>query len=266
MLLPATKIRFLTMTTITTATTSKKLSSVSVVFPAYNEELNIENTILKAIEVFSKYFEEVEVIPVNDGSSDKTGEIIDRLQKEHKEVHPIHHPQNKGYGGAVKSGLFGGKNDYIFFSDSDGQFDLEEVSLLLPLIKDNDIAIGFRAHRADPWHRKLNAFCWGTLVKLLFGIKAKDIDCAFKLFKREVIDSVSLESNGAMVSTELLAQAGLMKFKLAQVGVSHYPRQAGEQTGANPWVILKAFIELFKLYGKLKHSTPAPKKAGAQNQ
>lgn len=249
-----------------TADQLTKLSSVSVVFPAYNEELNIENTVLKAIEVFSKYFEDVEVIPVNDGSSDKTGEIIDRLQKEHKEVNPIHHPQNKGYGGAVKSGLFGGKNDYIFFSDSDGQFDLEEISLLLPLIETHDIAVGYRSQRADPWHRKLNAFCWGTLVKLLFGIKARDIDCAFKLFKREVIESVTLESDGAMVSTELLAQAGILNFTLAEVAVSHYARQAGEQTGANPWVILKAFVELFKLYGKLRHSSSKPKNAGAQNQ
>lgn len=255
------------MTTSTKATDqTTKLSSVSVVFPAYNEELNIENTVLKAIEVFSKYFEEVEVIPVNDGSSDKTGEIIDRLQQEHPEVHPIHHPQNKGYGGAVKSGLFGGKNDYIFFSDSDGQFDLEEISLLLPLIADHDIAVGYRSQRADPWHRKLNAFCWGTLVKMLFGIKARDIDCAFKLFKREVIESVTLESDGAMVSTELLAQAGMHNFTLAEVAVSHYPRQAGEQTGANPWVILKAFVELFKLHGKLKNPSSKPKSAGAPNQ
>lgn len=233
-------------------TGGKKLSSVSVVFPAYNEQENIERVSLNAIEVFSKYFDAVEIVPVNDGSADKTGEILDRLAKEHPQVHPIHHPQNKGYGGAVKTGLQGAKNDYIFFSDSDGQFDLEEIQLLLPHLEKYEIVVGYRAKRADPFHRKLNAFCWGTLVRFLFGIQARDIDCAFKIFHRKVIDSIRMEANGAMINTEILAQAGIMHFKVKEVPVSHYARVAGQQTGANPLVIFKAFVELFKLYGKLK--------------
>lgn len=238
---------------LTPAESSQKLSSVSIVFPAYNEEENIERTVIEALNVFKKYFNEVEVIPVNDGSSDQTGAIIDQLHERHPEVKPIHHAKNQGYGGAVKTGLTSGSHDYIFFSDADGQFDLSEVSQLLEYIKDFDIVVGYRSQRADPIHRKLNAFCWGTLVRLLFDIRARDIDCAFKLFRRSVIDSAVLEAEGAMISTELLAQAQMMGFSLKEVPVSHYPRAAGEQTGANPLVIFKAFIELFRLHGKLKN-------------
>lgn len=236
-----------------TATTSsdQKLSSVSIVFPAYNEEENIERTVIEALSVFKKYFNEVEILPVNDGSTDNTGNIIDQLHDRHPEVKPIHHVKNQGYGGAVKTGLTSGSHDYIFFSDSDGQFDLSEITLFLDHIKNHDIVVGYRSQRADPLHRKINAFCWGTLVRLLFDIKARDIDCAFKLFRRSVIDSATLEAEGAMISTELLAQAQMMGFSLKEVPVSHYPRAAGEQTGANPLVIFKAFIELFRLHGKL---------------
>ncbi|WP_431687003.1 glycosyltransferase family 2 protein [Hahella sp. NBU794] len=231
---------------------NKKLSSVSVVFPAYNEETNIEMTVLKAIGAFKRHFETVEIIVVNDGSSDGTRDILERLRQEHEEVRPIHHVQNKGYGGAVRTGLKSGRGDFIFFSDSDGQFDLEEVDLLLRHINEYDIVVGYRAQRADPWHRKLNAYCWGTLVRYLFGIRVRDIDCAFKIFRRDFIQSIRIEAEGAMINTEILAQAGMMHCTIKQVPVSHYPRLSGSATGANPLVIFKAFVELFNLYGKLK--------------
>lgn len=231
--------------------TPKKLSSVSIIFPAYNEAENIETTVCNAIAAFSKYFDHVAVIPVNDGGKDATGRIIDSMAEKDKRVKPVHHAENKGYGTALRSGFAAAENDYIFFSDSDGQFDLEEVSKLLEYINDYDMVLGYRKNRADPMHRKLNAWAWGSLVRLLFKIKVKDIDCAFKLFRRSIFDDVKLHSGGAMVNTELLALAKKRGFTMVNVPVSHFPRKLGEQTGANPLVILRAFLELFKLYSKI---------------
>ena len=228
-----------------------KLSSVAVVFPAYNEEGNIEKTVNLALDAFSKYFDQVTIIPVNDGGRDRTGEIIDRMAAKDLRVAPVHHPVNRGYGGALRSGFEAADADYVFFSDSDGQFDMEEIVNLLPHILNHDMVVGYRHNRADPFHRKLNAWAWGCMVKLLFGIKAKDIDCAFKLFRRKVFDNVQLSSSGAMINTELLAQARKQGFSLINIPVSHYPREEGTPTGANPAVILKAFAELFKLYRRI---------------
>ncbi|MFT4939438.1 MAG: glycosyltransferase involved in cell wall biosynthesis [Paraglaciecola sp.] len=228
-----------------------KLSSVSIVFPAYNEEANIEKTVNDALKVFSKYFENVVVIPVNDGGKDRTGDILDEMSRYDNRIKPVHHKVNKGYGSALRSGFDAAENEYVFFSDSDGQFDLEEISKLLKHVDNYDMILGYREKRADPLHRKLNAWAWGTMVKVLFKIKAKDIDCAFKLFKRNIFDEIKLSSGGAMVNTELLALANKRGFSMVNVPVSHFPRELGEQTGANPLVIFRAFRELFKLYSKI---------------
>jgi glycosyltransferase involved in cell wall biosynthesis len=193
-----------------------------------------------------------EIIPVNDGSKDKTGEIIDRLAKADPNVRPVHHEKNKGYGGAVISGYNAAKGDFVFFTDGDLQFDLRELTLLIEKLDEGDLVLGYRKNRRDPLQRKLNAFMWGSLVKSLFHFKVRDVDCAFKLIKRRVIDKVKLSAEGALVSTELLARANKAGFRFVEVGVTHYPRTAGTQTGAKLSVILKAFRELFKLYGRIK--------------
>ncbi len=230
-----------------------KVSSLSVFFPCYNEEANVENMVRKAQQILPEIAEKWEIIPVNDGSKDKTGEIIDRLAKEDPNVHPVHHIKNQGYGGAVISGYNAAKYDLVFFTDGDLQFDLREITLLIEKLDEGDLILGFRKNRRDPLQRKLNAYLWGSLVKTLFNFKVKDVDCAFKLIKRRVIDKVQLSAGGAMVSTELLARANRAGFRFVEVGVTHYPRVAGTQTGANFKVILKAFRELFKLYGKIKN-------------
>lgn len=230
-----------------------KVSSLSVFFPCYNEEANVENMVRKAQQILPELAEKWEIIPVNDGSKDKTGEIINRLAQEDPNVHPVHHEKNKGYGGAVISGYNASKYDLVFFTDGDLQFDLREMPLLIEKLDEGDLILGFRKNRRDPWHRKLNAYLWGSLVKTLFGFKVKDVDCAFKLIKRRVIDKVQLSAGGAMVSTELLARSNRAGFRFVEVGVTHYPRVAGTQTGANLKVILRAFRELFKLYNKIKN-------------
>lgn len=231
---------------------SPKLSSLSVFFPSYNEEGNVERVVAHALEVLPSVAQKFEVIVVNDGSKDRTRELAEALARKDKRVRVVNHEVNRGYGGALISGIKAGRYDWIFFSDGDGQFDTAEIANLLPPAQNHDIVVGYRIHRQDSLMRKLNAWAWGTLVRALFHIPVRDIDCAFKLFRREVFDKVEVTAQGAMISTQILAAAVKRGFTIAEVGVHHYPRVAGQQTGAKLRVILRAFRELFKLYRTLK--------------
>jgi glycosyltransferase involved in cell wall biosynthesis len=228
------------------------LFSISVFFPCYNEQDNVKRVVSRAVEVLEEMGADFEVIIVNDGSADKTGDVADSIAAADKRVRAVHHPQNRGYGAAVQSGIRNAKKELVFFTDGDGQFDIGEINLLLPLIKQNDIVCGYRLNRKDPFMRKLNGWLWTKLVCMLFGMRIRDIDCAFKLFRREVFDGMKLSSAGALISAEILARATRHGYKIAEVGVHHYPRTAGKQTGANLKVILRAFKELFKLYNRIR--------------
>jgi glycosyltransferase involved in cell wall biosynthesis len=231
-----------------------RLSSLSIFFPCHNEEGNVERVVGRALEVASTLADDFEVIVVDDGSRDRTGEIADRLASENHRVRVVHHPRNRGYGGAVQSGFAEARKDYVFFSDGDGQFDLGELPLLVELIQGGecDLAIGYRIHRADPFIRSLNAKLYKTLIRILFGLEVRDIDCAFKLIRRPVIEKVALESEGALVSAEFLIKARKAGFRICEVGVHHYPRQAGQQTGAKLGVILRTFREIGRLWRQLR--------------
>jgi glycosyltransferase involved in cell wall biosynthesis len=229
--------------------------SLSVVFPAFNEEANIRRTVEAARMVLPKLAETWEIVLVNDGSRDATTPICDELAEQFPEVRAIHHMVNRGYGAALKSGILAARHDYIFFTDSDGQFDLQELEHLLQYASEFDIVTGYRAKRQDPPHRLINAWGWKTLVRMVLGVKVRDIDCAFKIFQRSVFDRVQIRSVGAMVNTEILAQANSFGMRIHEVKVSHYPRRAGKPSGANLKVIAKAFKELFRLWGQLRNVT-----------
>lgn len=230
----------------------RKLSSLSIFFPFYNEEANIERVASDAMRFAPQVAEQFEIILVNDGSRDRTGEIADALATVHPEIRAAHNSPNRGYGGAVRRGFEESRMDWIFFTDGDGQFDLSELPKLIGLLDRCDMPVGYRIDRADPFMRKLNAFCWGTLVRSLFGIRVRDIDCAFKLIPRSLLESITLESDGALISTELLAKATYAGLRIGEVGVHHFPRTAGEQTGANLRVIAKAFKELLRLHSRIR--------------
>jgi glycosyltransferase involved in cell wall biosynthesis len=229
-----------------------KLQNLSVFFPAYNEEENIVNTVNKALEVFPSYAEAFEVLVVNDGSSDKTKELAEDLAKSHENVRVISHEKNRGYGGALKSGFENAKYENVFYADGDGQFHLEEIERLVPLVGKSDIAAGFRIKRNDPIHRVINGKAYNLLVRILFGLKVRDIDCAFKIVKKKVLDSVELKSESQFISAELLIKAKKKGFTINQVGVHHYPREKGKPTGNSMRAILGSFSELFKLWKELR--------------
>lgn len=232
----------------------EKLNELSLFFPAYNEEDNLVNTVEKAIPVLEKVAQKYEVIVVNDGSKDRTGQIAEKLAKKYDFLRVIAHSPNKGYGEALKSGFYNSKYEWVVFTDSDGQFDFGEVSKLLERKNEADIVAGYRINRQDSLTRKVFGWGWTLLAKTLLGIKVRDVDCAFKLVKKEVIEKIpKLQSTrGGMISPELLGKARKAGFKIAEVGVHHYPRKSGKQTGANLKVIFKSFIDLGKLWWQLR--------------
>ncbi|MBN1511734.1 MAG: glycosyltransferase family 2 protein, partial [Phycisphaerae bacterium] len=166
----------------------------------------------------------------------------------------VHNNPNLGYGGALQRGFREATREWIFYTDGDGQFDFREIALLLPLLDRFDILSAYRLNRQDPRLRKLNAWCWTMLVNVLFGLRLRDIDCAFKLYPRKLFDQIEMWSMGALIDTEILAKARLLGYRIGQTGVHHYPRTAGSQTGANLRVILRAFKELFKLRRRILRS------------
>jgi glycosyltransferase involved in cell wall biosynthesis len=207
----------------------------------------VERVTQQALDVLPTISDDYEVIIVNDGSKDRTREIADRLASENPRVRTVHHDVNRGYGGALQSGFRAATKEWVFYTDGDGQFNMEELPGLLDLIDQWDIISCYRMDRQDPWIRKLNAWAWTRLVRLVLGLKLKDIDCAFKLYKREIFDKIEMHSQGALIDSEILARAQRAGYSITQRGVHHYPRIAGQQTGANLKVILRAFRELITL-------------------
>ncbi|MGE5582611.1 MAG: glycosyltransferase family 2 protein [Bacillota bacterium] len=243
------------MPTLKTGADGILKNGISLFFPAYNEEDNVGGTIEKSLAVLEPLHCEYEIIIVDDGSKDRTAEIVAKYSARNPRVVLVRHQKNLGYGGALQTGFRSCRYGLIFFSDCDLQFDLGELASFLAKMEQDhtvDAVIGYRIHRADPLIRRLNAYGWKIWGRALFGLKVKDVDCAFKLFKREVIQNIEIESSGALISTELLAKIKKTGFKIVESGVHHYPRKAGSQTGAKLSVIVKAFYESFKLYGKIK--------------
>ncbi|OHB78174.1 MAG: cell wall biosynthesis glycosyltransferase [Planctomycetes bacterium RBG_16_55_9] len=221
--------------------------AISVFFPCYNEQQNVGRTVEKALGVLEQLNADFEIIIVDDGSSDGTGRIADEIAARNSRVKVVHHQRNLGYGAALQSGFKAAKKELVFYTDGDGQFDIGEMPPLLPLMDPFDIVSCYRLNRRDPLIRRVNAWCWTKLVCLLFGLRVRDIDCAFKLYKREIFDHIELLSTGALIDAEILARAAARGYRITQQGVHHYPRTAGTQTGAKIQVIFRAFRELFEL-------------------
>ncbi len=228
----------------------EKIKELSVFFPAYNEEKNIEKTVLSANKVMENVVENYEIIVVDDGSKDKTKEIVKKLSMDNDKIRLVEHEVNKGYGGAIRTGFKSCKYEWIVFADSDGQFEFSELPNFISTQRETnaDLVIGYYKKRQVPFKRKLNSSIWQLIVRILFGLNVKDIDCGFKLIRKKVIDSMVLESGrGAFISTEFLVKAKADNYKIVEIPVTHYPREEGEATGADLKVILNSFKDLYKL-------------------
>ena len=233
---------------------SKRLSSLSASFPAHNEDDNVGPMIEDLVTALPDFAERFEVIVVDDGSRDRTFERASAIAARDQRVRVIRHEVNRGYGAAVWTGLASGTMDYAFFTDGDRQFDVRQVGDLIARIDGADVVVGWRLDRKDNAIRIANAHAWNGLIRNLLNVPVRDVDCAFKLFRREVLAGLEIEAGGAMFSSELLARLAARGVRIVEVPVRHLPREHGKSSGGNPRVIARAFYELFKLYRKLQRT------------
>lgn len=231
--------------------TGKDLPSLSVVVPVFNEENNVVRTIRAVGEKIGARTKEYEIILVDDGSTDHTGERAKETLPDEPRLRIIHHPRNLGYGAALRSGFSAARYPLIFYTDGDLQFDLAEIDRLVALLDGADIVTAYRLNRQDPWYRKFNAAAYNFLIRGLFGVRIRDLDCAFKIYRRRIFDSFDIQASGIFVSAEILVQASRRGFVIRQVGVTHYPRTQGVAKGNKPAIVLTAFRELTRFCWRL---------------
>ncbi len=220
---------------------------LTLILPAHDEEGNLERVVGRSIAVLNENVPDWEIVIVDDGSVDATPQIADDLAAREDRIRVVHHPHNRGYGSAWRSGFAEARGEWIMCMDADGQFDLGDISLLLPYINHYDIVAGYRIDRQDPPHRKLNAAIFHMAVRLLFNIHLRDLDCGFKIFRASFVHGLDLRSPGALINLEMQSLARQRRASLIEVGVTHYPRQAGTSTGAKPSVVLQAMREIIVL-------------------
>lgn len=234
----------------------KALKSLSLFFPCYNEELNVGGMIEQAVQVGESYGVDYEVVVVDDGSRDQSAQIIQKWSQKNPRVRLIQHPKNLGYGAALRTGLKSVTKDLVFLTDGDSQFRLSDIDKLFFKIDSCDVVVGYRLQRQDKAHRRLNGFLWTQLNKALFGLTIRDVDCAFKLFRRKTLEGLELKSNHLLIHSEILARIKKKGYKIEEVGVTHYPRVAGKATATALKSILKTFKELGELYWDINSTKP----------
>lgn len=217
---------------------------LSMCLPCYNEQDVIGEVLAGACAVLPAFCDEFEIIVVDDGSADGTSAAVEQFAKHDDRVRLVRHEKNRGYGAAVATALRAAHGEWVCFTDGDGQFNMLDLPQLLVQAERADVVIGYRHSRADNGLRKLNAHSWKWLIRCLMGLQVRDLDCAFKLFPRWVVDCLKLNAEGACISAEILSQCMRGGVTIAEVPVSHYPRSAGKATGANLGVVMKAFREL----------------------
>jgi glycosyltransferase involved in cell wall biosynthesis len=227
---------------------AQKRLSLSVFFPAYNEQDIIAKTVESASSAVAQFAEDYEIIVVDDGSADATAAIVERIAARDPHVRVIRHDRNLGYGAALRTGFANATKELVFFTDADGQFDLRELPGLLDMLDRAPVVLGYRIRRSDPPHRLFIAKVYNIVIRGVFGLRVRDIDCAYKLFRRDVLaQALPLESNGAFVSSELLIKLRRRNVSMVERGVHHYPRTTGVSKGATPKVILKTIRDVIRL-------------------
>jgi Glycosyl transferase family 2 len=235
--------------------------SFSLCLPAYNEQDNIEDTLDAACAILPEFVERFELVVVDDGSKDETGLVLARFAEKEPRLCIVTHAENRGYGAAITSALRSSQGDLVCILDSDGQFSLLNLPELLLRMGTADVVIGYRKKRADSPIRLLNAWAWNRLMRVLLGIAVRDLDCAFKVFRQDTVQNLSLTSRGACISAEILVQCVRRGLKIAEVPVDHYSRSHGAPSGAALRVIAKAFRELPHLmkyrWAPVPHASPS---------
>jgi glycosyltransferase involved in cell wall biosynthesis len=232
-----------------------RLGSLAIVLPAFNEEENIASVVQSAAETAQGLADEYEVIVVDDGSHDRTAEIVRGLMRDRDwSLRLLTHPQNLGYGVALRTGFAHVDSECVFYTDTDNQFDVSELRYFVPFLAEADVVIGFRVYRYDSPYRTLASWGYNALVRGMFRVRVRDVDCAFTLFRREVLDQITIESEDFFVDTELIAKARKWNYRIVEKGVRHYPRAAGETT-VRPGDIPRTLRTVFRMWRRIQHPT-----------
>jgi len=243
--------------------------SISLVLPAYNEADNIEPMVAEAVPALEAVTDDFEIIVVDDGSADDTAGVTRKVMEQVPQVRLVEHPVNQGFGAAVFTGFTSAEKDWIFYTDADRQFVLSELENFVPLMDQADLIAGYRAPRQDPFMRVFYGKGWSMLCTIVFGYTVRDVDCGFKLLRREIIQELapSIASRGATFSIEWLVRAKRAGYRFVELPVTHRPRVAGSQTGANIDVIVRAFRELVQVRLQLwREGKPEPKQRPPSSQ
>lgn len=226
----------------------KALTSLSIFFPCYNEAENVGATIDDAVKTAEEYGVDYEVLVVDDGSTDRTADIARGRAAKNPRVRVESHPQNRGYGAAVRTGLMQAQKDLVFLIDGDRQFRVGDIEKLFSKIDSCDVVTGFRIARRDAAYRRIGGKTWTSFVRMLFGLPVRDIDCGFKLYRRKCLKGLNLKSNQLVIHAETLGRLKRRGCRIQEIGVDHYPRTAGKATATALPRLLKSFVELLRVY------------------
>jgi glycosyltransferase involved in cell wall biosynthesis len=227
--------------------------AISAFFPAYNDAGTIPSMVMTVLLTLREISDDYEVIVINDGSQDFTGPLLDELARIYPhEVRIVHHPQNRGYGGALRSGFAQARKEWIFYTDGDAQYDPRELKKLAALVSDEvDFINGWKIERQDPLHRIIIGRIYQYTVKFLFGLRLKDVDCDFRLMRRAVFDTVKLEADSGVICVELMKKVQEANFRLTETPVHHYHRAYGKSQFFNFRRLLRVAKDLALLWVEL---------------
>ena len=222
----------------------KKLKGISAFFPMYNDEGSVKLMYGRLKKVLRKVASDYEIIMVDDCSPDNSGKIADKIAKKDKKVRVIHHAKNRGYGGALKSGFYNAKKEWVFYTDGDAQYDVAELEKLVPFANDYDVVTGYKINRADGWYRNFVSTAYNIFVRIFFNLKTMDVDCDFRLMKRKIFDKLNLVTDGSSFDLEMMKRIQDEKFTIKNIPVHHYDRIHGTSAAFKPARIIKTIKEL----------------------
>jgi glycosyltransferase involved in cell wall biosynthesis len=249
--------------------TATRKPGLTVFFPAYNDSGTIASLVITALQTARTLTPDFEVIVIDDGSADATGQIADELARTYPEVKVVHHERNRGYGGALQSGFKAATHDLVFYTDGDAQYDPSEMTRLWNALDDGlDLVNGYKISRSDPVHRIVIGRVYHHTVKLLFGLNVSDVDCDFRLLRRSIFDHVSLEKTSGVICLEMMKKIQDAGFRIAEVPVHHYHRAHGKSQFFNFRRLFKTAIDVAKLWVVLvvrrEHVRPEPRGMSAE--
>jgi glycosyltransferase involved in cell wall biosynthesis len=224
----------------------RRFPSISFFCPAYHDESNLPILIPRVRAFLSDVADRFEIIIVHDASPDRTGAVADELAAAYPEVRVIHHRRNMGYGATLRDGFLAARNDFVLYTDGDNQYDVTEIGPYLALMESHDVLSGYVREKAVSLRRKIQSAVYNGLITLLFGVRIRDIDCALKLYRREVIESMSIRSTSAFIDAEMLIKARRKGFRVAQFPATHFPRTAGLASGSKMSVIVPTVRDMLK--------------------